>query len=125
MTKDIVVVEPERWAAELYAQVIAAEGYRVRMVRTAAAAIETLMNERAAALVTDLFLPGYNGVQLLHELQSYPDLARMPVIIYSAVDSRQVGLSDAAWRQYGVVAYCNKLDVRPQTLARRLREYAQ
>ena len=73
-----------------------------------------------AVIILDMFMPGGNGLVLLHELQSYSDTARIPIIICSN-NASDMTLADLA--PYGVVALLDKTTMRPSDMTNVLGRY--
>lgn len=120
--KTILLIEDDAWLAELYSDVLRAAGYTVRHAFAAQQGIELLDEYPIEVIVLDLLLPEHSGIALLHELCTQPDLAAIPVIIHSAVDPDQSGVSRETWQAYGVAAYVPKATARPQALVREVRK---
>src|SRR6266496_3577192 len=107
----ILFVEDEPWFGELYATLFGKQ-HDVTWLRDGYEAIAQLEHQLPDVLVLDLMLPWANGVQVLHELVSYRDMAHIPVVLFSAALPRE--MDDATLRAYGVVATLDKLSVKPQ-----------
>ena len=45
--------------------------------------METIDRLKPNVIILDLFMPGPNGIVLLHEMQSHADLSRIPIILIS------------------------------------------
>lgn len=115
--KQIVLVEDDAWLAEMYQDVLAQlSGVAVRWAGDAAQALELLDEMPADLILLDMFLPGHNGIEFLHEIASYADTGRTPVIILSAVHEHDFAMSRDRWRQYGVVEYLYKPVIKPPVL---------
>ncbi len=56
----------------------------------------------------DIMLDGPDGFTFLNELSSYPDTAKIPVVVVSSLDFNDRDLSN-----YGVVGYLNKETMTP------------
>ena len=83
--KKILLVEDEKSLCLLYKEELAEEGYKVTAVQNAQAALEALSKEKFDLLITDIRMPGKNGIELATQVISqYPD---MPVIINTAYQS--------------------------------------
>ena len=102
----IVLLEDEIWLGELYHRALTKAGYAVTWCRDNYDTIEALDAIHPDVLVMDLLLPWGNGLQLLHEVASYADLASMPVILCSSALPSDVGI--AQLQQYGIVAVVDK-----------------
>lgn len=120
--KTIILVEDESWVAEVYQLQLESAGFKVRVAPHAQAAIDVIDDCNNVALVMlDLFLPEHNGFSVLHHLQSYDDWQRIPVVIFSNVNQRDVRLSDEQWSEYGVVWYAEKHRVHPKDVVEKVK----
>ncbi len=102
-TTRVLVVEDDADNARLVEYILGREGYRVDLVTTAEAALEASSRARTGhpfdVLVTDLVLPGLDGLELARVLCAIePDL---PVIVMTAHSSpdhteraRMLGISE-------------------------------
>jgi len=106
----ILVVEDDEWLAEQHVRTLTAAGFAATHVAHALAAIETIDTKRPDAMVLDVFLAGPNAFTLLHELQSHPDLAGIPVILCTN-SADAIPAEDAA--AYGVRAVLDKAVMTP------------
>jgi DNA-binding response OmpR family regulator len=106
----ILLVEDELWLGELYVQLLSRE-HSVDWRRDGYDAIETIDQRRPDLIVLDLLLPRVNGVQLLHELVSYSDTAKIPVVLFSA--ALPDDLDQNVLRAYGVAATLDKAATKP------------
>jgi two-component system NtrC family sensor kinase len=110
----ILLVEDDPWFAEQQYKILSKSGFLVRHVTNGLAAIEEVEDSLPDLLVLDFFLPGPNGMALLHEMQSYADLSAVPVIVCtsSAADVPEGGL-----KPYGVRKIVDKCTMHPNELA--------
>lgn len=83
--KKILVVEDEKALSLLYKEELTKEGYRVTAVLNADAALEALDKEGFDLLITDIRMPGKNGIELVSRVMSRQP--SMPVIINTAYQS--------------------------------------
>jgi DNA-binding response OmpR family regulator len=113
MNRKILIIEDEPWLAEGYAVVLRGAGFKCQHVRTAHDAIDAIDDFGPHLLLLDMFLPHVNGLQLLHELKSYPDLMKVPIILCSAVDLR---FNKKELEQYGVREFIKKSQMTPHRL---------
>ena len=83
--KKILVVEDEKTLNLLYKEELTREGYKVTAVLDAEAAKDALDRERFDLIITDIRMPGRNGIDLITQvLSGQPDI---PVIINTAYQS--------------------------------------
>jgi two-component system, cell cycle response regulator len=66
-TGRILIVDDERFHRELYQDVLAAAGHAIRAAASGEAALELLAAERFDLLITDLVMPGLDGIGLVRE----------------------------------------------------------
>ncbi len=114
----VLVVDDDRWLAELLAERLTAAGYDVTTANDALAAIAAIDDALPDVLVLDFMLPAANAMALLHELKTYDDTAPIPVIICSAV----AALPAEQLAQYGVRTVLDKTTMRPGDLVTAVRE---
>ncbi len=83
--KRILVVEDEKALSLLYKEELTGMGYKVTTVLGADAALEALAKEKFDLVVTDIRMPGKNGIELVTRVMSQqPDI---PIIINTAYQS--------------------------------------
>lgn len=117
MKKKVLLVEDDKWLSDLYAGAV---GKEVELVRAATAeeALTAIDTRTIDIIVLDMFLPGHNGIELIHELASYQDSLQIPIIILSSVAERDFGLKKHRFMHYNIVEYLYKPAVKPADVAR-------
>ena len=83
--KRILIVEDEEALCLLYKEELSAEGYEVATVRDAEQALEILGRERFDLIVTDIRMPGRDGVELITQIMGLRK--EVPIIINTAYQS--------------------------------------
>ena len=114
----ILVVEDDPWFAEQHIRTLKAAGFASEHASDGIKGIEILDKTLPDAVVLDIFLPGPNGLALLHEMKSYTDLSRLPVIVCTSSASA-VSLEQLA--PYGVVDLIDKATMEPDDVVRAVR----
>lgn len=103
---------------EIMAECIA--GYckgKARIFSNAIQAIQALDEKELPNLIfLDVLLDGPDGFTFLNELVSFPDTAKIPVVIITSLNMSGVDLAD-----YGVVGVLEKEKMRPEDV----REFCQ
>jgi cyclic di-GMP phosphodiesterase len=66
----VLVIDDERVVRELMMEILAEGGYEPVGAETADHALEVLGDERVALIVSDIVMPGLNGLELLNEVRS-------------------------------------------------------
>jgi len=83
--KRILIVEDEEALCLLYAEELSGEGYDVTTARDAEQALDILKRERFDLIVTDIRMPGRDGVELITQIVG---LRRdVPIVINTAYQS--------------------------------------
>ncbi len=97
--KSVMIIEDEPDAAELFAEMMRLNGYRVLKAYSGAPAIALMSQERPDVIILDLMMPAVSGLDVLHSMRGDPTLASIPVVIVSAKASPtdiQTGLEAGA-----------------------------
>jgi DNA-binding NtrC family response regulator len=90
-TGTILVIDDDAALCELIEEVLAARGHRIRSAQNVAAARPVLEHEELDVVLTDLNMPGTNGIDFCAELQTNrPDL---PVVIMTAFGSLETAIA--------------------------------
>lgn len=122
--KHILLVEDDPWLNDLYMAGLARMAETtVHTASSAEQALELLDQKSIDLLVLDMFLGQFNGIEFLHELKTYSDTRKLPVIILSAVHAHDFAMSPERWREYNVVKYLYKPSTKPEDLAVSVRKH--
>ena len=105
----IAVIEDDRGWEDYYRQIFA--DYDLKCFHDGLAAIQWMDETVPDLVILDILLTGPTGFAVLNEMQSYPELAKVPVIIVSSVRMPKKELA-----KYGVRAVFDKGDMMPQDL---------
>lgn len=115
----ILLVEPDRIQAALYAEALKRDKHQTILVRTAAQAVTALDLNHIELIILELNLATHNGIELLYELRSYSDWQAIRVILHTTV--RPKLLHAPALKQLGV----SKVLYKPATALDELRSSVQ
>lgn len=85
-------------------------------------AMEVIDRQHPDVIVLDMFMPGPNGIVLLHELQSHYDLGSVPVILCT---NNAATLNTEELAPYGVVALLDKGTMLPDDVVSAIRKVLQ
>jgi len=85
MKKNILLVEDEKDLCLLYEEELSREGYAVTAVTDAEAALAELGRSTFDLIVTDIRMPGRNGIELITQIMGLRK--DIPIIINSAYQS--------------------------------------
>lgn len=82
--KTVMIIEDEPDAAELFAEMMRVNGYRVIKMFSSAPAIPIISQEKPDVILLDVMMPDISGLEVLRFIRREPELASIPVIIVSA-----------------------------------------
>ena len=82
--KTVLVVEDEPDAAELFAEMMRVNGFRVIKIFSSAPAISMIAQEKPDVVILDVMMPDVSGLEVLKYMRREPDLMNIPVIVVSA-----------------------------------------
>lgn len=110
----IYIIEDEPIMADCIAAAIAgvAEGQNdIAVFNDGVSAMEAVNEHLPDVVLLDIMLTGPNGFAFLNEMISYPDTAKIPVILISSLD-----LSKRDFSHYGVVRTLDKAKMTPEDI---------
>ena len=114
----VLVIEDDQWSRELFKKTLERAHYAVDTARNAIEGMKQIDAHNPDAIILDFFMPGPNAMVLLHELQSYTDTARIPVIFCtnSAAD-----IPSQSVAHYGVQVIVDKTTMHPDDIVAAVR----
>jgi DNA-binding response OmpR family regulator len=95
----ILLLEDEPDSADLMAQILELEGFRVVEARTSDQALARLLDSRISVALLDVMLPGLDGFEVCRRLRRDERTAHIPVAFISArsrAEDREAGLQAGA-----------------------------
>jgi CheY-like chemotaxis protein len=82
---EIMVVDDDPDARELYGAILAGAGYTPNLVASGKEALELLDKERLPqAILLDLLMPGMNGFQVLEHIQAHTAWKQIPIVVLTS-----------------------------------------
>lgn len=111
----IYVIEDDRGWERYYRRIL--KRYDLEFFHDGVTAIAAMDNKVPDLVILDVLLTGPTGFAVLNEMRSYPELAKVPVLIVTSVAIR-----DELAKQYGVVEVLDKGKMTPQQLAEAIQE---
>lgn len=120
MTKKqlVLIVEDDEWVGEGYQTSLGKAGFDTSIATNGLEAIDSIDRSRPDVVVLDLFLPGPNGLALIHEIRSHDDLESIPVIM---ITNSAEQISDDELSAYGVSRLLDKSTMQPQDVVTAVR----
>jgi CheY-like chemotaxis protein len=79
----ILIVERDRGVRDLQQHFLGAAGFRIEFVDDAQAALERARVDQPALIITEILLPGVDGLTLCRRLREEPATRDIPVIVFS------------------------------------------
>lgn len=122
MSKSVLLIEDDMWLADSYRDVLSARHFECDIVATSEEAMEIIDTHAPDVIVADVLLGDHTVISLLHELQSYEDTQKVPVILCTSLAKSAVHLQEQL-HEYGVVEILDKATVTPEGLAATVEEY--
>jgi len=86
----VLVVEDDAHLREAYRSFLAASRYRVVLASDGLSALTTIETERPDIIVLDLGLPRVSGWDVYRDLRSRPETERLPIIVVSGNELRDI-----------------------------------
>lgn len=112
----ILVIEPDKYAAELYVGALKTLGHKVELVNGAQKALDSLDKKLPDVIVLEIDLPNHNGLEFLYEFSSYYDWKHIPIIIHTVISPDKFSIMINSWRDYNVIDYLYKPKTSLQSL---------
>ncbi len=109
----IAIIDDDTWLVEEYVRTLEKSGYRTATASNAVEGIDLIDHVHPQVVILDLFMPGPNGIVLLHELRSHTDLMHIPIVLIS---NSAGDLDAAAVSAYGVSLVLDKTTMQPSDL---------
>lgn len=82
--KTVIIIEDEPDAAEMFAEMMRVNGFRVIKMFSSAPAIPIIVQEKPDLILLDIMMPDISGLEVLRYMRREPTLAPIPVIVVSA-----------------------------------------
>lgn len=124
----VLIVEDDKKTAELIAEVLKSGGYHVARLAEAGDALEWLKTNQVELVISDIGLPGLNGIQFCRLLKENPATATLPILLLTArkneaqkVEGLKTGADDYVTKPFSV----KELLARVEALLRRSRHQGQ
>lgn len=87
MSQRILVVDDDAENREMLITVLQASGYTVLSAEDGQAGFDQACKDRPDLIVTDLYMPICNGVEMIRRLRSHPEIEEMPIMVLTARSS--------------------------------------
>ena len=81
--KKILIVEDDKFMADLYQEVLASEGFQPEICTNGTSAIKQLATSPPDLVILDIMLPGTGGAEVLSSIRAQETTRTLPVIVLS------------------------------------------
>lgn len=111
--KNVLIIDDDEWFCEYVVRLLAANNYEAKSAPNALAGMELLDGAAPDVVILDMFMPGPNGIVLLHEIASHNDLATIPIIVCT---SNATNVPSGSLAPYGVRVLLDKTAMHPEDI---------
>jgi DNA-binding response OmpR family regulator len=94
--KKILIIEDDQIVANVYRNKLAVEGYQTETAPDGETGLKVMRTFQPQIVLLDLMLPGISGVDVIKEIRSEADFAKLPIIVFS--NTYLTNLIQDAWR---------------------------
>ena len=99
MPKKILIIEDEKFLADMYKWKLEKEGYRVECAQDGQTGIDLSINMKPDLILLDIVMPLMDGYKTLRVLRQLPDTSDIPIFIFSNLGQQEEidkGLAEGA-----------------------------
>lgn len=86
----VLIVDDHRDSSAVLARLLRAEGHEPSIATGPAEAMDALRHDRPDAMLLDVMMPGTSGLEMLRQIKQDPEMAGVPVVMFSAVSRPEV-----------------------------------
>lgn len=117
--KRVLVIEDDETLANAYRRQLEAAGFAVEVVHDGTAGFHDVLTTAPDALLVDLFLPGFSGLDIIKKTRVQRRFERLPILVFSSAYSRETEIQA---REAGATHFFDKSTARPGEVIRALNE---
>ncbi len=112
----VLLVDEDEIFRTVYARALEAAGYEIAHADGASAALAQLDALEIDAVVSEVLLPGKNGLKLLKDIRVRTQSNDKPIILLTVLEAADIGLYQSLQQTLGVRAYLVKQKSTPDEL---------
>src|SRR5277367_1564676 len=109
--KKILIIEDDQIVANVYRNKLAVEGYQAESAADGETGLKLMRTFQPDVVVLDLMLPKMSGVEVIKQIRSEADFAKLPIIIFS--NTYLTNLIQEAWKA-GATKCLSKANCSPK-----------
>jgi len=87
--KKILIVDDSLPTRKFIGKILLEEGYEIEYAENGLEALEKIYTSKFDMIITDINMPGMDGLELLHRLRNDREFSNLPVILLTTEDSTQ------------------------------------
>lgn len=114
----LLLVDEDRVFAEVYGRYLSEAGAQVLYAEDARGALAITKSRQVDGIVSEVLLPGKNGLKLVKDLRALTSTHKTPVLFLTVVEAADVGLYHSLQESLGVGAYIVKQRTTPDEIVR-------
>jgi CheY-like chemotaxis protein len=84
MAASVLIVDDNEDSREILALILGMHGFKAVQARDGLEAVELARSHKPSVIVTDIFMPRLDGIDLTRHLRADPELANIPVVAQTA-----------------------------------------
>jgi CheY-like chemotaxis protein len=88
--RKICIVDDDNFILEIYGRKLEQKNFEVVTARNGKEGFDVIRSERPDAALVDIMMPEVDGVSLIRLLKKDPELSKIPVVVLTNSDSREV-----------------------------------
>jgi len=116
--KKILIIEDDQIVANVYQNKLAVEGYQTEAAPDGESGLKLMRTFLPDAIVLDLMLPKMSGVEVIKQVRSEAEFAKLPIIVFS--NTYLTNLVQDAWKA-GATKCVSKINCSPKELVELMR----
>lgn len=118
--KKVLLIEDEPALVDLYKAKFSKEGFNVISALDSESGLQMARMEKPDFIILDILLPVRNGIAFLKKLRTEPEIAKIPVFVFSCFDEQEI--KNQAFG-LGVEDYMLKTKYTPDQLVEKIKAY--
>src|SRR5476649_1350721 len=109
--KKILIIEDDQIVANVYRNKLAVEGYNTESAPDGETGLKVMRTFKPDTIILDLMLPGMSGLEVIKQIRSEEEFAKVPVIVFS--NTYLTNMIQEAWKA-GATKCISKANCSPK-----------
>ena len=118
----VLIIDDDKFIRTIYASSLKQENINVVTAANGEKGLETAKTEKPNLILLDMILPGKHGLDVLKEIKTVPELAKIPVVIFSSLN-QQTDIDQAT--ALGAIKYLPKDQLSPDQIIAEIKKLLQ